>query len=277
VELHFAANALAHDESTLQYQFRVQIEGSEPRFVATCVIPRTDAAIAIMHQHFGVGSDARIAYQLEPEQGGVTVQNCIGETTSCGLTELVVTAGGCTNPDWTRDDDGVCRSDRGGEGSGTGGTGAGGGDWGGGGSPSDEPLIAPEGIDQADFEQLNPAEKWLCVLNPNECAAVIVGGHEASVWARDQTPELLGAEGDNKRDALRHALWQAILTRLIGSTRAAAWGNAHETSSLNPMSTCMDQWNNAVGRSIGAASGNVYTGVLTAWNNEQLKGAPFSC
>lgn len=215
----------------------------------------------------------------QPEDGQTTVQGCGSEASPCGLENLEVTAGDCTNPDWTRGDDGVCRSDRGGEGAGTGGIGGGGGgDWGGGWIPDeDPPATAPDGIDQAEYEKLNRAEKWLCVLSRYECAAVITSGHEASVWARNQTPELGDAEGDNKRDALRHAVWQALLTRLTNSDRAKAWGDAHESNSTNPLATCMDQWNNAVGRTIGRRSGNVYAGVLTAWGNGALKGAPFSC
>lgn len=209
----------------------------------------------------------------------MTVQGCGSAANPCGLESLDVSAEGCTDPGWTRGDDGVCRSDRGGTGAGTGGTGAGGwGDWGGGWIPDeDPPATAPDGIDQAEYEKLNRAEKWLCTLSPIDCGHVIVSGHEASEWAREQTPELLTAEEDNSRDALRHTLWQALLTRLISGDRAKAWGDAHETSSTKPMSTCMDQWNNAVGRTIGAGWGNVWGGVLTARSNGQLKEAPFSC
>lgn len=222
VAVRFSAHALAADGSTLKYRFQFQPEGSDPILVAACVIPRTGAAVAMMHERFGIDRDARIEYKHAPGSDDASMQSCVGGSGACGLEELIVTAGGCTNPDWTRGDDGVCRSDRGGSGGGTGGLGAGGTDWGGGGgNPEEPPLIAPEGVDQDDFEKLNRAEQLLCVLSPNECAAVIVGGHEASEWAREKTPELLNAEGDNKRDALRHALWQAILARVIGAERGA--------------------------------------------------------
>lgn len=220
-----------------------------------------------------------VASDPAEEGGGESSVQCGSAANPCGLESLDVSAEGCTDPSWTRGDDGVCRSERGGTGSGTGGTSAGGGgDWGGVWVPDeDPPAIAPDGIDQAEFEKLNRVEKWLCVLSPNECAFVIASGHHASDWARERTPQLGEAEADNERDALRHTLWQALLAGGIGGDRAKAWGDAHETSSLNPLSTCMDQWNNAVGRRIGVAGGNIYSGVLNARDTGQLKTSPFSC
>jgi hypothetical protein len=88
------------------------------------------------------------------------------------------------------------------------------------------------------------------------------------------------AEGDHKRDALRHTAWQALLTWMIGEDRARVWGDAHEESSTSAAATCMDQHNNAVGRSIGRTtygSDNIYTATTRAWDAGRLHGSPFSC
>jgi hypothetical protein len=152
----------------------------------------------------------------------------------------------------------------------------------GGGEPyeptSGEPsATAPAGVSQDEYNKLNRAEKLLCLQNSFACGYVIGAGHRASSWARSQTPELGNAEGDNKRDALRHTVWQAQLAWFFNSSTAETWGDAHETGSTSGDATCMDQHNNAVGRGIGAsASGiaDIEQKVLNAWNNGQLQGSP---
>ncbi len=121
---------------------------------------------------------------------------------------------------------------------------------------------------------LNREEKILCGLNPYECGAVIGRGREASQWARSKTPELGDAEADNKRDALRHGSWQALLSKQIGEGRAEVWKNAHETSSTSPGSTCMDLENNRIGREVGRTWNNVYDGIDRAWNDGLMIGSP---
>ena len=59
---------------------------------------------------------------------------------------------------------------------------------------------------------------------------------------------------DNKGDALRHAYWNALLTRMLGSTSAKRWTDAHETgdrrNKFNQRAMRMDLHNNKVGRDI---------------------------
>ncbi|MDQ7013988.1 MAG: dockerin type I repeat-containing protein [Planctomycetota bacterium] len=52
------------------------------------------------------------------------------------------------------------------------------------------------------------------------------------------------------RNALRHALWQGLLTRRFGADRAEEIGNIHEEDSENETDSWIDQFNNAVARNI---------------------------
>lgn len=142
------------------------------------------------------------------------------------------------------------------------------------------PASAPEGISQTEYDKLNFWEKLLCTGNPTQCGAMIAAGYLAGQWARDMTPELGAAEGDNKRDALRHTAWQALMAWQMGAEWARRWGDAHETSSESLEATCMDQWNNSVGRSIGSTAQSweaIQAAVLNAWATWQLKPSPFPC
>jgi hypothetical protein len=61
---------------------------------------------------------------------------------------------------------------------------------------------------------------------------------------------------NNLADAERHAYWSALLNRRIGTTSATMWTNAHESTNGSAQELaegCMDQFNNAVGRSIDNA------------------------
>lgn len=55
---------------------------------------------------------------------------------------------------------------------------------------------------------------------------------------------------NNEFDAMRHALWSALLTLALGADGAEAWTDAHEWGPLDPDEVCMDQHNNSVGRQI---------------------------
>ena len=60
-------------------------------------------------------------------------------------------------------------------------------------------------------------------------------------------------------NALRHVIWQALLTREFGNSIAKRIGNAHEEMSKDAelqADTFVDQKNNVIGRSIGAVSKN---------------------
>lgn len=116
-----------------------------------------------------------------------------------------------------------------------------------------DPVTRPEGISEEDWTNMNLKEKWMCVTHLDECALFTLVANEAINWAVD----LAGDEGatDNIYDAMRHAYWQAMMTRDLGPGRAEAWGDAHEWGSDSPGRTCMDQYNNVVGREIAIEAG----------------------
>ena len=58
-----------------------------------------------------------------------------------------------------------------------------------------------------------------------------------------------------RQDAMRHCTWQCILAYMFGPIEARVWAGLHENGDPNnaPQSRWMDQWNNAVGRSLRSA------------------------
>ncbi len=58
------------------------------------------------------------------------------------------------------------------------------------------------------------------------------------------------------KNAVRHVVWQAKLTKTVGKKRAELIGNAHEAGEEKSKDSYMDQQNNKVGRRIGANSKN---------------------
>ena len=68
-------------------------------------------------------------------------------------------------------------------------------------------------------------------------------------------PSSDGTDGnDNHTDAFRHAYWNALLSKLFGSSWAAEFTTAHEGLTGNPgPREAMDLYNNEVGRSIADA------------------------
>lgn len=91
---------------------------------------------------------------------------------------------------------------------------------------------------------------------PNQCVAVASAkgvaedyAHSAAIAAGATSLE------DNKWDAMRHAMWNAVMTRTMGTSAAEAWVTAHESANPpNDGAGCMDLFNNAAGRAVGAAA-----------------------
>ncbi len=111
--------------TTRSYTLRERAQNGSVSSEVVCVIPATRAAAEMMHRHFGVDRAGA------PSGGGGEVG-----TLDYELEPIVVDGGNhCSNPDWTRGEDGVCRSSRGAGGTGGEGTGGGDGSGGGGGSP----------------------------------------------------------------------------------------------------------------------------------------------
>jgi len=112
---------------TAVYRFRSVTSKGVLEFAANCAVPYTEQALRRVDQHFDVRTGGG-ADQFNARQGSV-IQGCVQEPGGCRLQAVDVIATGCTNPDWVRGDDGVCRSSRDGTADGSG---SGGGDWGGG-------------------------------------------------------------------------------------------------------------------------------------------------
>lgn len=132
---------------------------------------------------------------------------------------------------------------------------------------SDPPAHAPEGVDQEHFESLNKEERRLCWANPIECLNVKSAADHATAWAAAQ--EGSGAH-NGPQDAMRHAMWNARMTQMIGPERTKAWADAHESSSTVPAETRMDLHNNAAGRQVGSTYSDIGAGVWHYRNTGKL-------
>lgn len=93
---------------------------------------------------------------------------------------------------------------------------------------------------------MNRKEKDFCLWYPSQCER----WKWASAWAVTLTKLSYSGWTQN---AMRHCIWQCLLTWYSGSTWAARWGWAHEefTSSLDPLDKAVDYHNNYVGRLLG--------------------------
>lgn len=167
---------------TVLYRFRSVNEKGALEFAANCTVPYTEQALRRVDQHFGAGLGGG-ADQFKARRGSVIIQGCVQEPGGCQLQAVDVIATGCTNPDWVRGDDGVCRSSRDGTADGSGG---GGGDWSGGdgstgddGSTSDPPEEDPscsaddygtvcESIDRPECKRPFPGADTCVTRDPEE-------------------------------------------------------------------------------------------------------------
>lgn len=144
----------------------------------------------------------------------------------------------------------------------------------------DEP---PPGIDPADYLGLNESEKKLCHAQRDLCATSLMLGRKAMNTSRElaatdcqcQQPNV----HNNEWDAIRHAYWQALLRKHTTQLNAMAWAYAHEDVPNNPRTeVCMDEYNNQVGRQIGANNPNASDDqLLNLVLLATLKTAPYSC
>lgn len=98
----------------------------------------------------------------------------------------------------------------------------------------------------------NGSEVSWCLRNPGYCAGSLYLTRKA--W--DKTIEIFQGFSEtfhnDAADAFRHCYWSATLTLAYGCDVAKDVTDAHESATNNPLGeVIMDQWNNAVGRSIG--------------------------
>jgi hypothetical protein len=253
--VEFAEGELARDGSSMTYRYRGVTEGGTLKRTADCIVPATDQAVERLNRLFDVPREAKVR-RTRPGGGTVEIQGCVESEGGCTLDGIVVTAPpreaekqvdcGATDP--------YC------SGSGTGGDGGwsegggGGGDTGGY-DPENQP---PPGITDAEWNSLNPTEKAMCRSNPGECWHVFRSSNHAADWAAAETPD--GAH-NGLQDAMRHAMWNAEMTKRMNAARAQAWADAHELSSTNEAETRMDLWNNQWGRWAGNNIENTAVGV----------------
>lgn len=144
----------------------------------------------------------------------------------------------------------------------------------------------PDGEDP--YSGSTAADRALCMDYPIKCATAVLPDREKATTAASALASKAGVlPHDNIFDAIRHALWSALMDRDIGGDLAKAFGDAHEPLSwpsvLEHMSSCQDQYNNAVGRSIGqsvsptATDDEVLQAVMNAASSGQLKAFPYRC
>ena len=104
---------------------------------------------------------------------------------------------------------------------------------------------------QAGYNELTPIEKDLAMKHPISALKV----HKARNIADQYTQERYGADwehGYNEANAFRHAMWNAVMTDMIGEEKAKLFADAHEAAYLIDQSElcAMDFQNNQLGRQI---------------------------
>ncbi len=110
------------------------------------------------------------------------------------------------------------------------------------------------------FFELSQYALALWDINPITRAKNVAAFVEISVYAREiarqaypVTLDMTPAERTEqrwRRNALRHAVWQARLTVRFGPETARAIGDAHEQNSDDALDSWIDQYNNQVARNI---------------------------
>ncbi|QKG85334.1 hypothetical protein GXN76_13190 [Kroppenstedtia pulmonis] len=129
-------------------------------------------------------------------------------------------------------------------------------------------------IDGYYYSSLNRAEKKLFLRNPWVANKV----RSAANKARAETRKRFGWSGrDDCSDAFRHAYWNALMVKRVGSNWAKRWGDAHEQSgNRNKLDKKMDLYNKRIGRSIAiknsrASESKLANLVYKAMKNGRLK------
>ena len=95
---------------------------------------------------------------------------------------------------------------------------------------------------------INPTEDDKCRRNIRNCAICPVTSFQAKSYA-DANRGYSGLN-DDQYQAVRHIMWQAILTQRLGVDEARQWGEAHEGLDRS-IDSAADRLNNATGRAVG--------------------------
>jgi hypothetical protein len=288
--IHFSDRTLDPRGRTRSYTYVIQDAGRPPLATYSCEIPRTEAAIQAVGRLLGIPEASRHG-NAPPDAGGFgdpaafkgeARRRLLFGTKGPGKPRFDTTCSWDVNYGWQCYMDGVTVY------GGTSGGGGGGMDgdydsadayWdytsGGGGSGSSTSWTTlPPGMEPGYWASLNATEKQMCWASLSDCWAVKSAADDALAWAARVEP--IGAH-NGPQDALRHAKWNANMTRVMGAQRAKAWADAHEKSSTDPAETRMDLFNNAVGRDIGSTWSNPAAGVIWARDNGKLCLARYRC
>jgi RHS repeat-associated protein len=93
-------------------------------------------------------------------------------------------------------------------------------------------------------------EKVLSILFPKQAYLAYKASIKAFAWTALKYGWKNRTAGSNHIDAFRHALWNALMTKYMGSTFAYRFATAHEQG-RSGWDVRMDLRNNAIGRTIG--------------------------
>lgn len=149
------------------------------------------------------------------------------------------------------------------------------------------PCDAPGDVPQEWYNELNRAEKLVCVSNPPGCLQVKAAREvaEAAAWAANLGLNPTRPGRNDQTDAYRHARWTAEITHRVSADYALRFSDAHEWNSEHPCETQMDLHNNRAGIDIAEANmgGGALNHLILEWISLGRlrvmagRGANFSC
>jgi hypothetical protein len=101
-------------------------------------------------------------------------------------------------------------------------------------------------------------EVFIALMNPYDAFEAFAQKGLAEILVQNMVEDVALGCGNSvwngPEDALRHAMWNALMAQDIGPDEAKKFADAHEWDSDSRIETEMDFWNNRVGRKIGAAN-----------------------
>lgn len=117
-------------------------------------------------------------------------------------------------------------------------------------APAEGNLAVPT-APQGGYGGLNEQEKRVCRRHPWDCWRGRDTAPDAVKWAGERFPNETGH--NDIRDAFRHCVWNALMTKRANADFAKKFGDAHEYGDADqPVAERdMDLFNNAHGRSVG--------------------------
>lgn len=128
--------------------------------------------------------------------------------------------------------------------------------------------VMVQGLYELGLPRLNDEERELCGSARLVCVRVLLSALRARSASR---AEYSDGETGGRIDAFRHTYWNALMASSVGDAHAKAWGDAHENGYPENRATAaakilsaMDFFNNAEGRRIGAAGGDLRKAVRVA-------------